>query len=387
MLKETGFRAAVRREWQRMMSRPIYLLFTVVFPVAVFLFLWVLFYTGTPRNLPVIVCDQDGSALSHRFIRMLGSAPSVRIVHHVSDMEEGRKMLLRREAYALVLVPRNLERDALRKKSPRMVCYYNMQLLTPGSLISQDFRKTVDALAAELARGRGGAVRNAGQGEAIALDMHALFNPVMNYRYFLACTLLPAMLQIFVIMISAFSAGLEFREGTAGRWLQTAGDSTWKALAGKLLPYTLIFAVTGLLMQAVMFAFLEVPLRGSFLFLSLATALLIAAYQCLGFLFVAVTYNLRLSLSFAAFYSVPAFAFSGVNFPVEAMSFFGKLWSCVLPYTYYGKILIDQSVRGASIATSVPSLIILGLFVLLLPLPIVWRFGKLMRDERYWRRP
>lgn len=385
--KGTGFRATVRREWGRIASRPVYLLFTLVLPLVVFFFMWILFSSGTPRSLPVIVCDQDASALSHRFLRMLGSAASVRIAHRVNDIEEGKKLLLRREGYALIVVPQSLERDALRGKSPKIVCYYNMQVLTPGSMVSQDFRRTVDALSAELAKeNKSLGVRFEG-GDAIALDTHTLFNPTLNYRYFLAGALLPTMLQIFVIMISAYSAGVEIRQGTAGEWLRTAGGHTGKAVAGKMLPYTLIFFVTGLAMLAVICSVLEAPLRGSFILLGLATALMIIVYQCLGFLFVAVTSNLRLALSFAAFYSVPAFAFTGVNFPVEAMSFFGKLWSAILPLTYYGQILIDQTVRGASVAISLPPLVVLGFFILLLPLPIVWRFKTILRHERYWGRP
>jgi len=382
-VNQNGFRATVRREWRRMNSRPVYLLFTLILPVAVFLFMWALFYAGSPRSMPVVVCDQDASALSHRFIRMLAAAPSVRIADRVQDVEEGRKMLTGRRAYALIVIPPGLERDALRRKAPRIICYYNMQILTPGSMISQDFYKTVDALAIRLVKENNRAGITVAPGEAVRLDTHILFNPFMNYRFFLACALMPTMLQIFVLMMTAFCAGVEFKEGTSGEWLDTAGGSAAKAILGKMLPYTLIYCLTGFMMLAATFALLEVPLRGSIALLACATVLLIIAYQCLGLLFVAVTGNLRLSLSFAAFYSVPAFAFTGVNFPVEAMSFFGKVWSAILPLTYYGKILIDQSVRGASVFVSWPSMMILGIFILIIPWPAVFRLKKILPDARY----
>ncbi len=382
-MSQSGFLATVHREWRRISSRPVYLLFALILPVAVFFFLWALFDAGSPRSLPVIVCDQDNSSLSHRFIRMLAAAPSIKIAHRAQDVEEGRKLLTGRRGYALIVIPANLEHNALRKKAPKILCYYNMQLLTPGSMISQDFYRTVDALAAGLVRENNRAGITVTVGDAIRLDTHVLFNPFMNYRFFLACALMPTMLQIFVLMLTAYCAGVEFKEGTAGEWLEMAGGSAAKAALGKMLPYTLIFFLTGLIMLAVTFTLLEVPLRGSIALLACATFLMILAYQFLGFLFVAATGNLRLSLSFAAFYSVPAFAFTGVNFPVEAMSFFGKLWSSVLPLTYYGKILIDQSVRGASSAVSWPSIMVLCLFILLLPLPVILRLKKIMPDERY----
>ena len=381
--EKTGVRATLSREWRRMSSRPVYLLFTLILPLAVFFFLWALFYAGSPRSLPVIVCDQDQSALSRRFVRLLASAPAIRISQRVQDVEEGRKILVSRSGYALIVIPGHLEQDVLRRKAPEIVCYYNMQLLTPGSMISQDFYKTVDALANRLVSEQNRTGMTVKQGEAVRLDTHVLFNPFLNYRYFLACALMPTMLQIFILMMTAFCAGIEFREGTSGQWLEAAGGSAAKAVLGKILPYTLIFTLTGLAMLCVTFALLEVPLRGSAAFLACATLLMIVAYQALGLLFVAVTGNLRLSLSFAAFYSVPAFAFTGVNFPVEAMSAFGKVWSAVLPLTYYGKILIDQSVRGASAWTSWPSMLLLVLFILAIPLPVVLRLKKILPDTRY----
>jgi ABC-2 type transport system permease protein len=384
---KTGLRATVRREWSRIVARPVYLLFSLILPLAVFIYMWVLFFSGTPRSLPVIVCDQDGSALSQRFVRMLETTASIRIAGRVDNIEAGKKLLLRREGYGLIVVPQNLERDALRGRSAKIVCYCNMQVLTPGSMITQDFHKTVDALAADLAQtNKSLGIRYEG-GEAIALDAHTLFNPVLNYRYFLASALLPTMLQIFIVMLSAFSSGIELRQCTAREWLDTAGGSAAKAVAGKMLPYTVLFFITSMAMLAVTFAALETPLRGNLVFLGAATAVMIVVYQLLGFLFTAVTSNLRLALSFAAFYSVPAFAFTGINFPVEAMSFFGKLWSAVLPLTYYGQILIDQTVRGASVAVSLPPAALLVLFLLVLPLPVTLRLKTLMRDERRWGRP
>lgn len=379
----TGLKATLSREWRRILSRPVYLFFSLILPIFTFLFLWVLFDAGSPRRLPVVVCDLDQSSLSRQWIRMLACAPSIKIADRVGDVEEGRRLLTSRRAYALVVVPVNFEKNVLRQKSPKIVCYHNMQLLTPGSMISQDFYKTVDALAASQISKNHRVGPMSASSEAIRLDTHVLFNPFMNYRFFLACALMPTMLQIFVVMLSAFTAGLEFKEGTAANWLETAGGSTSKAVLGKMLPYTLFFSLAGAVMMVVMVVLLEVPFRGGLALLAGATLLLILAYQWLGFLFVAATGNLRLSLSFAAFYAVPAFAFTGVNFPIEAMSIFGRVWSAVLPLTYYGKILIDQTVRGAPPAVSWPSMGLLALFIFMSAAPVLRRLKTIMPDARF----
>lgn len=384
----SGTAAVFHREVQRMTSRPVYLLFTLVVPVATFLLLWAIFSRGVVQELPVIVCDQDESALSRHLARMIDAAPSMKISRRVDDMAAGRELLLRREGYALILIPHDLERDLYRGRSPQAVCYYNNQSLLAGSIIYRDFHQVVETACAEVA----GRNHRLGQdtlpgihahGEPINIDSHILFNPQLSYLYFLSSTLMPSMLHIFVLMMSVFCIGIELKEGSAGQWLETAGDSAGKALAGKMLPYTLLYLIVGLFMQALLFWHLGVPLKGSALMITLSTFLLILACQTVGALIVAVTGNLRLALSYSAFYSLPAFAFSGVSFPFMGMSFLGKAWALLLPLTYYLEVLVDQSLRGAPAICSLRPLLLLGLFCVPI-MPATLGLKRLMKDRRHW---
>ena len=374
-----------------MTSRPLYLLFTLVIPVVTFLLLWAIFSRGVVQELPVIVCDQDESALSRHLARMIDAAPSMKISRRVDDMAAGRELLMRREGYALILFPHDLEQDLSRGRSPQVVCYYNNQFLLAGSIINRDFHEVVETLSSEYAGHSrfvpGGKIPGIhAHGEPIDIDAHILFNPYLSYLSFLASTLMPSMLQIFVLMMTTFCIGIELKEGSAGQWLQTAGDSAGKAVAGKLLPYTLLSLIVGLFMQALLFGSLGVPLKGSALMIVLSTFLLILAYQAVGALIVAVMGNLRLALSSSAFYSLPAFAFSGISFPFSGMSFLGKAWSLLLPLTSYLQLFVDQSLRGAPPLCSLRPLLHLGLFSVLI-VPATLRLKQLMKDGRHWGKP
>jgi ABC-2 type transport system permease protein len=271
-----------------------------------------------------------------------------------------------------------------------VVGYYNAQWL-PGSLINRDLRKVVGTVSAALdIRGRQlrGEMYAAAKAhlEPIWVDSHILFNPQVNYLYFLLTTLLPTMLQLFILLVSTHSLGVELKEGSAGEWLEAAGHSVWRALVGKLLPYTVHFLVLGLFMNTLLFGYLGVPERGSLLLIGIGTVLFVLAYQAMGIAFSACTANLRLSTSLVAFYSGAAFAFTGVTFPTMAMPLMGKVWGELLPLTHYLRLLIQQAIRGAPCEVSVPALLALLAFVVLAPLLSIRRMGRLIDEPEYWGR-
>ena len=81
--------------------------------------------------------------------------------------------------------------------------------------------------------------------------------------YFLAAALCPTFFQIFILMTAVMAMGGEFKNSTARKWLETAGGSVWKAVAGKLAVYFISFSLLGLAMLAIILNGFGVPLRGS----------------------------------------------------------------------------------------------------------------------------
>ena len=387
--KSTGIAAVIFRELDRIASRPIFILMTLILPLLSFGILWAIFHEGVPRDLPIAVYDADNSAMSRRLARMIDATPSIQVFCKVPDINAGKKLILSGKCYGLIVIPKNMEQDVFSGRAPHVVGYYNNQLMLPGSIISRDMRYAVGTLSAGLnmrLRQKKGEMTMAAKAhlEPIHVESHTLFNPYMNYMYFLLNTLLPTMLQIFVITVTVYALGIELKEGTAKNWLQSSGGSTFKAITGKLLPYSMVFFLLGLFINTFLYRYLGVPLKGSVWFIMIATFFFILAYQSVGLLLVTATANLRLATSFAVFYSAPAFAFVGITFPIMAMPLLGKIWSGILPLTYYLKIVIDQSMRGAPIIVSFPSLMVLVVFSVSGPLLAMPRMNKLMKNKRFW---
>lgn len=386
-----GIRAVTRREWRRIRQQRFYPLFLLVLPLLSFALLWTIFQEQVPRELPVVICDEDHSALSREVTRQIGAIRSLKIAATVNSFAQGRNLIIERKAYALIRIPAGTDREVSRGRSAEIVCFYNAQYILPGSMITRDLGQAVNALGQRIDVGRrqakgesGGAAR--AHAEPIRIAQHALFNPQLNYIYFLLTTLLPTMLQIFILITAVQAVGSELKEGTAPEWVAASGDSTWRAVVGKLLPQTISHVLLGMFMIVLLFQWLAVPLRGSLAMIVLGTVLFVLAYQATGLFLAAWFANLRLATSAAAFFSAPAFAFTGVTFPAMAMPLLGKFWGGILPLTYYLRLLIGQAIRGAPARVALPECLALSAFVVLLPLLSLSRMGAVMRESRYWGR-
>ncbi len=97
----------------------------------------------------------------------------------------------------------------------------------------------------------------------VRFDKHVLFNPYINYGYYLSPSFMPMMLMIFAMLVTIFAIGTELKAGTAREWLDTAGGSVFAALVGKMLPLVVMMLLMTLMMFLILFKIVGVPLNGS----------------------------------------------------------------------------------------------------------------------------
>lgn len=374
-----------------MAAQPIYALLLVVLPLVAFGVLWAIFWQGVPRDLPVAILDRDHTALSRQLVRMIDASPTMRVAFPVAAEAEGERLIREGRAYALVTIPADLDRAIRRGESAPVVCHYNAQLLLPASLIRRDLRGVVGTLSAgiELRRKLGGGTPRdvaMAQVEPVRMERHTLFNPELSYLSYLLAALLPTMLQVFVLVAAVQALGAELKDGTAADWLATAGGRVWKAVLGKLLPATVHFWLMGLAMVAALFRALGLPLRGSLGAIVIGTLLFVLAVEAVGLALAAWLANLRFATSAAAFLAGPAFAFSGITFPVAAMPLAAQTWGALIPLTHYLRLMVDQTMRGAPVAVSSLPLAALAAFALVLPAASLGRLRRVAADKRFWGR-
>lgn len=380
----------LRRELGRIRRGPVYIVLMFVLPLVSMAFFAVIFSRGVPRDIPIAVLDQDRSQMSRKLVNMFDATQSAEVTFHVDDMAEGEELMRRGEVMAVVHIPDGFERDILAVRQTGVVTYLNGVNITANGMLTKDLQTTATTFSTgvsiQMLVKQGLTEEQAyAQAMPVYFDKHVLFNPYTNYGYYLLPSFLPMMLMIFTIMLTIFAIGTELKYGTAGEWFAAAGGRTASALAGKLIPYTGAMFLLSLVMNLYMYRAAGVPLNGSALIIVLASFMFILAYQSIAVLIVSVLSNLRLSLSIGGGYSVLAFTFSGLTFPLVAMDAPLRAFSYIFPFTIYTQIFVDQAMRGAPLAPSVLDLGILAVYIIL-PMLCLPRLKRIATTEKFWKR-
>jgi ABC-2 type transport system permease protein len=217
----------------------------------------------------------------------------------------------------------------------------------------------------------------------VNIQKHILFNPFTNYSYFLNSAMLYVMLYLFVFLSSIYTLGNELKKGTGKNLLETSNNSVRIALAGKMFPYTIIFTGFAMLINFLLYQVEGMPLNGSFSVIFIGQIITIITYQLMGLIFIGVTINLRLALSLGSAYSMMGITFSGLTFPLEAMPKIAQIFAAFFPFTWWEKIVISQSLRGAPLSDALPYICYILAFQL-----IAFGFLKVYKrhlgNPKYW---
>lgn len=356
-----------KRELKRMISRPIYFLSTVAVMVFCYVFFISLFNEGLPNKMPIGIVDLDNSSLSRQFARNLGATQQANICMRLNSHTEARKEMQRANIYAFVEIEKGFAEKALSNRQPKLTFYVNDSYLVAGSLLLKDISYmsalTSGAMQRQVLRAKGvDESKIMGIVQPITIDNHSIGNPWANYGIYLLNLLLPAVLQLIILSITVFAIGIELKEKSSHLWLQTANNSMFSALTGKLLPYTVLFTILGIIGNILSFRYMHYPMNSSIAWMFLATFLYVLAYQAIGVLIIGIVPVLRDGITLVAFYGLLGFTYAGFTFPIEQMPRAAQIFDKFFPIRHYFKIYVDQALNGTSIGYSVISYLALIVF-------------------------
>ena len=374
------FIASVQREWQRLRaSRWDWAMISWVPLLAMALMCWI-FAAGQPYKLPIAVWNEDHSSLSRQLVRMLDATPGLQVQQVVLNRAEAADALQRMQVYGVVHIPPNMARDVKRGASSTVTLLHNAQLATTSSLLQRDLQQVVGTLSAGVemqARAKRGEPQQVVQVrmEPISTKLVALFNVSTNYEFFLATALIPALVHILAMTAGAWHVGRELRDRSLGQWLHNAQGwgATLAALLGKLAIPTAMLWSSGMLCLLYLSLQRGWQVAGSMGWIALGLGALVVVSLAAGAVLAAVTMSLRTALSGAGLLSAPAFAFSGVGFPLLSMSASARGWAQAMPYTHYARLQMEQWQMGAPSAQTVP--VVAGLLVATVVLLVIATFG------------
>lgn len=328
------------RELYIMWRNPIYGFCVLLFPIVVAIFFTTLMGEGEPVNMPVGVVDQDNTATSRAMIRRLDAFQTTHVVAHYPNMNEARNAIQRNEIYAFLLIPKGTTDGLLSSRQPKISFYYSSVTLVAGSLLYRDL-KTI----ASLGSANVGMAKLAALGKTekeirtflqpINIDLHMVGNPWANYNIYLSTVMAPGVLMIFMFLLVPYSIGSELKFHRSRQWMNMAGNNIHIAIAGKILPQSVIFICVLLCYEFYIFYGLGFPHPGGIIPIVLDGILTVLACQCFGIFVFGLMPSLRMSMSICSLWSVISFSACGATYPLFAMDSMIQSMAQLFPLRHY----------------------------------------------------
>ena len=328
------------RESRRLLQNPMYGFCMVVFPVLVTLFFTSLMSDGQPLDMPVGVVDEDNTSTTRSLVRRLDAFQNSAVVAHYPTVGEARRAIQENQIYGFLYIPGGTTDKLLSSRQPKISFYYSMASITGGSLVFKDL-KTISTLGSA-AVGQA-TMRAKGYTDAqiqtflqpIRVDLHQIQNPQTNYNVYLSTMLIPGVLMLFMFLITAYSLGMELKFDTSKEWLAMADNRILVALAGKLLPQTLVFLAVTFAYEYYVFGVLGFPHPGGVGMMVLLAVLHVLAGQGFGVFAFGLLPSLRMSMSICSLWAVLSFSMAGSAFPIIGMDGPLQSLSWLFPLRHY----------------------------------------------------
>lgn len=322
--QHTPFRTVFQRELQRMVSRRLYFGVCIVLPLFCIFFMATIFGNGQMENIPVGIVDQDGTSMSREVSRQVDAVPTFRVTHRYVDQEAARKATQSKEIYGYLVIPNQFEADVTGGRQATLAYYYHYALLSVGGEVQGAFETVLRQFSVSPIVMQAVAL-GIGEGQAetflvpVKASNHPLFNPDLDYSVYLSNPFFFILFQVIILLVTVYAVGSEIKFRTGDEWLAAARMNMVTALAGKLLPYTVIFSLMSILANYVMFGVMHIPFSCGFWPLNLTAILFVIASQALGVFLFSLFPAISIIISIVSMVGSLGATLSGVTFPAPSM--------------------------------------------------------------------
>ena len=271
-----------------------------------------------------------------------------------------------------VATPADAE-QAIRDQKADMAVVFPQDFAGKRSGIQLIVDGTDPNMAQQWANYAGAVIENPREG---IVNTKLLYNPQMKSAYNFVPAIMGTLLMLVCALMTSISIVREKEKGTM-EVLLVSPVRPLMIIVAKVIPY-LVLAFVILIAILLMSVFvLDVPVRGSFLWIFVISTVYILLALSLGLLVsnVAKTQLVALLLS-AMVLIMPIIMFSGMIFPIESMPRILQYVSAIIPTRYYISAMRKLMIMGVGVGQVFHETVILvGMFIALLTLSLA-KFNK-----------
>ena len=312
-----------------------------------------------PKALPTAVVDHDRSPFTRSIAQGLATSGYFAL-QPVAGEAEADRLLARGDVQFAVVFPPDFSRRLLRGERPTvLVAADATDPAATGNALGALAVLSTRVLDRDL---EGPAARRAGDAPPFDFTIQRRYNPEGVTQYNIVPGLLGVILQMTMVMMTAFAVTRERERGTFENLLATPALPV-EVMAGKIVPYILVgFVQAAIILGAAKLLF-DVPMQGSLGLLLGAMMLYIAALLALGFAISTVARNQLQAMQMTFFFFLPSLLLSGFMFPFRGMPAWAQWVGEAFPLTHFLRIVRGVLLKGNGTADTWPSLLPIAAFM------------------------
>lgn len=368
MVSDSGIIKVIIREIKRITNNKTIYLLSVFLPFLLFTFLAYIYNEGVVRQIPVAVCDLDKSELSRTYLQYIESAGSMKIVQYVNSRDELMKEFKKGNIYAGIFIPSDLESGIKKNRNSSIIFYNNTSNLITGNIIFRDAtlisKKVSGSILLKKLRAKGIPESNVlNMINPVRIEVQSLYNPYYNYLIYLVPGLIPAMLQMIIMLVSVLLISSEFTHKTFYELLETANYSLFAVIFGKSIPHLIIHTATILGILGILYPAFGIQPAGSLFPVIILFICFMFASFFLGLAISVIIHDQLFATEVALFINTPAFIFSGFVYPLWAMPDAHTLFSQLMPFTHFLDGFLKLYFMGVSPGEAGSEFFKLGIFI------------------------
>ena len=233
----SGIGRAFAAEWRRVLSIRGALILMVGAPIVYGVYYPQPYLTQILRKLPIAVVDSDLSEISRRIVETLDASGAVQVAVRADTLADARAALDRGEAFAVVGIPPQTQRDVLKGVTVHLPIYADATYLFVFKSTANGIATAIGTLSSELAAGGArtdGSLVKASLAASSPADilLQPIFNPVGGYASYIVPAAFVLILQQTLLIGAAMLTTIA---------LTQAGAATFANVLGRGLAHLTIY--------------------------------------------------------------------------------------------------------------------------------------------------
>jgi ribosome-dependent ATPase len=293
------------------------------------------------------VLDEDQSHESREFLDRLAAPRYFRLMAPSASRAEADAKLRNGEAQFIVDIPPDFGRDLIAARSPQIGVFIDGSIPFTGTNV----RGYINAINLQYAAAQAGAVHGDASPLPISIEPRFAYNQEFKSIYAGTPGVIMLALILFPAMLTALGVVREKEIGSILN-LYSSPASVGEYLLGKQLPYVAIAMVSYVALVLAAIFILHVPLKGSFLALTVGALLYVCAGTALGLLISGMVGSQVAAIFGSAIIClVPGTNFSGMLYPVSTLTGAAYWTGIFFPASWFQLVSLGAFTKGLGIGS------------------------------------